>query len=59
MLELSQPLFFEALGIGVGDHAEGLVTKGERGVAEEGLVGAGDEPTGHGEDRIGTAAADA
>lgn len=43
------------LGVGVGDEAEGVIAEGEFGVAEEGVVGAGNEAAGHSQDRFGGA----
>jgi hypothetical protein len=37
----------EVLGIGSGDDALCLIAQCELGVAEECLIGSGDEPTGH------------
>jgi hypothetical protein len=42
----------EVLRVGISDDALGLVAQGELGVAEEGLVGGGDEATGHLQDGV-------
>jgi hypothetical protein len=49
----------EVTGVGVGHDAEGVVAEGELGVAEEGVVGGGDEPTGHLQDGVGGSDPDA
>jgi hypothetical protein len=49
----------EVFGIGIGDDAPCLIAKGELGVAEEGVVGGGDEPTCHLKDRVGGSGLDA
>lgn len=46
-------------GVGVGDDAQGVVAEGELGVAEQGVVGGGDEATGHLQDGIGGSDPDA
>ena len=43
----------EVLGVGVGDDAPSLVAQCELGVAEEGVVGGGNEPTRHLQNGIG------
>lgn len=45
--------------VGIGDEALCLVAKRELGVAEEGAVGGGDEPTSHFEDGVGGSGLDA
>jgi hypothetical protein len=40
-------------GISIGDDALRLIAKGELGVAEECVVGRGNEPTGHLQDCVG------
>lgn len=45
--------------VGIDDDAQGLVAECELGVAEEGLVGGGDELAGHLQDRIGASGLDA
>jgi hypothetical protein len=49
----------EVTGVGVGHDAPGVVAEGELGVAEEGVVGGGDEGTGHSQDGVGGAGPDA
>jgi len=49
----------EVAGVGVGDEAERLVTECELGVAEEGVVSAGDEPPRHLQDGAGGSGLDA
>jgi hypothetical protein len=49
----------EVLGVGIGDDAQGLVTEFELRVAEEGVVGGGDEPPGHLQDGVGGTRLDA
>ena len=48
----------EVFGIGVSDEAKGVIAEGELGVAEEGVVGGGDESSGHVEDGLGGAGTD-
>lgn len=48
----------EVFGVGVGDDALGLVTQCELGVAEESLVGGGDEPTCHLQNGLGGSSRD-
>lgn len=48
----------EVLGVGIGDDAQGLIAEFELGVAEERVVGGGDEPTGHLKDGVGRSALD-
>jgi len=43
----------EVLGVGIGHDALCLITQSELGVAEEGVVGGGDEPTCHLQDGVG------
>jgi hypothetical protein len=43
----------EVLGIRIGDEALSAVAEGELGVAEEGVVGGGDQASGHVEDGVG------
>lgn len=45
--------------VGIGNDAQRPVPQCELGVAEEGLVGGGDEPTCHLEDGIGASSLDA
>ena len=47
-----KPAFFNGL-VGIGDDALGLVAEFELGVAEEGVVGGGDEPSCHFQDGVG------
>lgn len=42
----------EVAGVRIGDDAEGVVAEGELGVAEQGVVGGGDQPAGHLQDGI-------
>lgn len=49
----------EVLRVGIGNEALGLIAKGELGVAEEGAVGGGHEPTGHPQDGVGGSGRDA
>jgi hypothetical protein len=42
----------EVLGIGIGDEALRVIAERELGVPEEGLVGGGDEPPRHLQDRV-------
>jgi hypothetical protein len=49
----------EVLGVGTGDDAQRLVAESELGVAEEGLVGGGDESAGHLQDGVGASSLDA
>ena len=49
----------EVLGIGIGDDALRLIAEGKLGVAEECVVGGGNEPTCHLEDRVGGSGLDA
>lgn len=42
----------EVLGVGIGDDAQGLIAEFEFGVAEQGVVGGDDEPTGHLQDGV-------
>jgi hypothetical protein len=49
----------EVLRVGIGDDALCLVAKRKLGVAEETLVGGGDEPTCHLQDGIGGSGLDA
>jgi hypothetical protein len=49
----------EVTGVGVGHDAPGVVAEGELGVAEEGVVGGGDEATGHFQDGVGRSGANA
>jgi hypothetical protein len=49
----------EVFLVGIGDDAQGLVSERELGVAEEGLVGGRDEPSGHLQDGIGASSLDA
>ena len=46
-------------GVGVGHQAQRLIPEGELGVAEQGVVGGGDEPPSHVEDGVGRAGPDA
>ncbi len=49
----------EVAGVGIGDDALCLITQGELGVAEERVVGGGNEPPCHLEDRVGGSGLDA
>jgi hypothetical protein len=49
----------EVFVVGTGNDSQRLVPQGELGVAEEGLVGGGDEPPGHLQDGVGAASLDA
>jgi hypothetical protein len=49
----------EVLGVGIGDDAQGVVAECELGVAEEGVVGGGDQPPGHVEDGVAGPGGDA
>jgi hypothetical protein len=49
----------EVLGVRVGDDAPGPVAQGELGVAEERVVGGGNEPARHLQDRAGGSGRDA
>jgi len=42
----------EVLRVGIGDDALCLIAECELGVTEEGVVGGGDQPTGHLQDRV-------
>jgi hypothetical protein len=43
----------EVFRVGIGDDALRRIAEGELGVAEEGVVGSGDEPAGHLQDGVG------
>ena len=49
----------EVFRVGIGDYALRLIAQRELGVTEEGVVGGGDEPTCHLEDRVGRPGRDA
>jgi hypothetical protein len=49
----------EVFGIRIGDDALRVVAERKFGVTKEGVVGRGDEPTGHLQDGIGRAGLDA
>jgi hypothetical protein len=49
----------EVTGVGIGDDALGLVAECELGVAEEGVVGRGNEPACHLQDGVGGSGLDA
>jgi hypothetical protein len=49
----------EVLGVGIGHEALCVVPERELGVAEQGLVGGGDEPAGHLQDGPGGSGRDA
>jgi hypothetical protein len=49
----------EVTGVGIVDDALRLIAKRELGVPEECVVGAGDQPTGHLQDRVGGSGLDA
>jgi len=49
----------EVLGVGIGDKTEGSVAEHELGVAEECVVGGGDQAAGHFEDGVGGSGLDA
>jgi hypothetical protein len=42
----------EVFGVRIGDDALGLIAKGKLGIAEECVVGGGNEPTCHLKDRV-------
>ena len=46
-------------GVRIGHDAQGLIAERELGVPEQGVVGGGDEPTGHLQDRVGGSGLDA
>ncbi len=49
----------EVFVVGIRDQPQRLVAERELGVAEEGLVGGGDEPSGHLQDSLGGSSLDA
>lgn len=49
----------EVFGVGISDEAQGLIAELELGVAEEGVLGRGGEPSCHLQDGVGRACLDA